>query len=122
MSNQKSLSKKLRILQKTDGHCAYCGKELTEKIIFNYIIPLSSDGIDEEDNLLACCCECNSRKGQKPLQVFKFHYCCKLAGIPNLTPEHLGWFLQNNINFNDYPPFKNFQFYFETLTKNRGGE
>lgn len=73
---------RLRVLNKTNGRCAYCGcKLLPESFHLDHITPkrryqnnhLSHlpKGSDEESNLLPCCQSCNSCKSDLSLEDFR---------------------------------------------------
>ncbi len=52
-----------RILAKSNGLCARCGKHLSiKKMTIEHVIPLSKGGTHEESNLLALCLDCNQEK------------------------------------------------------------
>lgn len=86
------MNKRLReiIYKKYNGHCAYCGKEITmEKMQVDHFIPLrrgdtqewlnkhpTSHGIiqkgsDDVSNLVPSCSQCNFRKGQFSIEKFR---------------------------------------------------
>ena len=45
-------------------HCFYCGKHLTEtNRTIDHIIPIKQGGKENNENLVACCKECNTLKG-----------------------------------------------------------
>ncbi len=53
-----------------DGYmCMYCGAT-RKPLTLDHIIPLAGGGSHCEDNLVAACRECNSRKNVKPLEVW----------------------------------------------------
>ena len=55
---------------KLHGHlCAYCGTDEGEMHI-DHIIPRKAGGTHDLDNLVACCKQCNTRKGSKNEAVF----------------------------------------------------
>jgi 5-methylcytosine-specific restriction endonuclease McrA len=55
---------RLRILERDQHICAYCGNEATQ---VDHIIPRASGGTDEPSNLVAACQPCNNRKSDKHL-------------------------------------------------------
>ena len=66
-------SKRAKVLEKTDGHCAYCGTELPPLDAWHteHVVPRSKGGSSELDNLVAACGECNSRKKTKEPHEFQ---------------------------------------------------
>lgn len=65
---------KSRILEKTGGVCAACGKTLEfGKVTIEHYIPKYHGGTDDERNLLPLCKNCNKRKGSRIVQA-KEHY------------------------------------------------
>lgn len=70
------------ILSKTNGHCAYCGIELTGRFQVDHVIPrwhvdqyrerypVDFD-VNHIDNLMPSCCSCNNYKSGNPLEVFR---------------------------------------------------
>lgn len=63
MSYTKKRRRHRRLLAETGGCCIYCGRPLqsTEATI-DHIVPLSRGGYTEDENLTACCYECNQNK------------------------------------------------------------
>jgi len=63
-----------QLLAKTNGLCYYCGEKL-EFLTFtaDHIVPQVSGGEDDADNLVPCCKSCNSAKGSKSLDDFRFY-------------------------------------------------
>ncbi len=65
---------KNRILEKTDGLCAVCGKTLAyEKVTIEHYIPKYFGGTDDERNLLPLCKACNKRKGSRIVQAEEYY-------------------------------------------------
>ena len=65
---------KSRILEKTGGVCAVCGRTLAyEKVTIEHYIPKYHGGTDDERNLLPLCKNCNKSKGSRVVSA-KEHY------------------------------------------------
>ena len=65
---------KNRILEKTGGLCAACGRTLEyEKVTIEHFIPRYRGGTDDERNLLPLCRDCNKSKGSR-LVIAEDHY------------------------------------------------
>lgn len=65
---------KIRILQKTGGVCAVCGRSLEyEKVTIEHYIPKYHGGTDDERNLLPLCKRCNKSKGSRIVRAEE-HY------------------------------------------------
>lgn len=70
---QKSLVKS-RLLKKTGGVCAVCGRPLEYgKVTIEHYIPKYHGGTDDERNLLPLCKNCNKSKGSRIVKA-KEHY------------------------------------------------
>lgn len=71
-----SVEKKQKILHKSKGVCAHCGKELCiENMTVEHVIPLSKGGDNELSNLVALCKECNESKSNyiiAPQEYYKY--------------------------------------------------
>ena len=63
------------VYAKTDGHCAYCGCEITVKQMqVDHVIPLNGwkiSGADTLDNMFPACRSCNHYKSRMPLKSFR---------------------------------------------------
>lgn len=81
-AKRKAISKKVReeVFNKFDGHCAYCGKELTPKNWqLDHLIPVQReqfgrhtvDQIECFDNYVPSCRSCNHYKRAHSLEVFR---------------------------------------------------
>ena len=65
---------KSRILEKTGGVCAVCGRVLQqEKVTIEHYIPKYHGGTDDERNLLPLCKSCNKSKGSR-IVAAREHY------------------------------------------------
>lgn len=65
---------KRSILLKYNYTCQYCGKRQGDRFLNNFtkvevsvdhITPISKDGTDDPSNLVCCCVQCNSKKGNR---------------------------------------------------------
>jgi len=74
-----------RVWDKTDGHCAYCGKKLdiTSAWHVDHIEPRSRGGTDNIGNLIASCPNCNTRKGTRTPFNFEIHLIDELTDTVN---------------------------------------
>lgn len=60
------------VYAKYDGHCAYCGKEITIKEMeVDLVIPQRYHGTDDMDNLMPSCHTCNHYKRANSLENFR---------------------------------------------------
>lgn len=58
-----------KIFERDNYKCYYCGQKLNENnSTLDHKIPLSKGGDNSKENLVACCLECNSIKGDKTLE------------------------------------------------------
>jgi hypothetical protein len=64
---QKWKDQRLRVLKRDNYMCAYCGLDANQ---VDHIIPRSAGGTHDLDNLVACCKQCNTRKGSKNEALF----------------------------------------------------
>lgn len=82
MQKRKSLSPKVReeVFRKYDGHCAYCGKELTTKDFqVDHLIPVqrerfgkyTSEELETFKNYMPACRRCNHYKRAHSLETFR---------------------------------------------------
>ena len=62
---------RLKIFERDNYHCTYCGKQLTRfTATLDHITPVSEGGDNSADNLKTACLQCNSRKTSRPLGDF----------------------------------------------------
>lgn len=68
------MSKKQKILSKTNGKCAYCGAclEITGTHI-DHMTPKSRGGCNSIENLVPSCPSCNTSKGTKTFEEFRVY-------------------------------------------------
>ena len=59
-----------RILERDKRICHYCGKEADT---VDHKTPVRFGGTDDEENLVACCRKCNSKKHTTPYEDFIYH-------------------------------------------------
>ena len=59
------------ILYKTNGKCAYCGCTLKSDWQVDHMIPKSSEGTNDIDNLWPCCPTCNASKSVMSVEQFR---------------------------------------------------
>lgn len=61
----KSFTRK-HILERDNGECCYCGKELSlNKMTYDHVLPKSRGGQTNWNNIVSCCLRCNSKKNDK---------------------------------------------------------
>jgi 5-methylcytosine-specific restriction endonuclease McrA len=64
--------KRLRVWNKTQGHCAYCGNMVNLAFFdVDHVIPIIDYGTDDINNLMPCCRPCNLMKGTLMLDDFR---------------------------------------------------
>lgn len=69
------MTKKHSILNKTAGHCAYCGCQLNvNNMTRDHVLAKSRGGTSELDNLLPACRACNLLKGDDSLDSFRLRF------------------------------------------------
>lgn len=74
-----SAKERKQIYDKYNGHCAYCGTEITFRgMQADHIYPLRLGGADTIENLVPACRSCNHYKDTFTLDKFREH----LQGIP----------------------------------------
>ena len=69
------MAKKHSILNKTAGHCAYCGCTLNvQNMTRDHVVAKSRGGISDIDNLMPACRSCNLLKGDDTLDSFRLRF------------------------------------------------
>ena len=114
-NKRKKDTKKFRldVFNKTSGLCYYCGVELsvTTRTI-DHFIPEAHGGKTELSNLVPCCKACNSSKGIKNIEDFRFLLQMKSFKIDNnveFNRDQINFLLQNGFEI-DLPKHR---FWFE---------
>ena len=60
-----------------DGRCAYCGCSLDyNEMEIDRVVPVTNGGLDELDNLLPACHDCNHSKGGLTVEEFRSPFGC----------------------------------------------
>lgn len=70
-----------RVYEKTDGACAYCGTALESNWHIEHVVPRCRGGGWELGNLVPACKRCNSMKGKKTLNEFRYALYNRLDSI-----------------------------------------
>lgn len=66
-------SLRIKVLNKYNKKCAYCGNDITiEDMKVDHILPQSKGGTDDMDNLMPACEICNHYKDSHNLIKFKY--------------------------------------------------
>jgi len=90
-----SFPAKMRAVLRTNGKCPYCeiplsvANEYGARTHFDHMQPLSRGGTNDDSNIIACCADCNIRKGSKTV----FEFMCERMGlqIPVWAHMNSGW-------------------------------
>lgn len=109
-------SERKKILEKTNGHCAYCGCKLAyNEMQIDHVTPLHNGGEDTESNMLPACRSCNHYKGSS-----------SLGGFRRNVERMLDVLKRDNVTYRNavrfgliIPKPKKIVFYFEKLERDR---
>lgn len=71
------------VLEIAKRRCAYCGAEGASTV--DHVMPRSEGGEDDASNLVACCAECNTRKGNKMLGALDTPFTTTMK--PSFAPQ-----------------------------------
>lgn len=75
MRKQLTKAQRMKVYDKYNGHCAYCGKEIAYKDMqVDHLIPLNGCnrcGADEFENLMPACRRCNHYKRANSLEGWR---------------------------------------------------
>lgn len=103
------------VLERDGFRCQYCGcNGLTvEDGTVDHITPQSFGGSHKADNLRAACRPCNSRRGSKTMEEFRFLLTMSIVGLNEVISSTQAVALQERgINLHLTAPFI---FYFERI-------
>lgn len=74
----------MEVLGKTEYRCGYCGVGLDDKSTdVSLIFPRSLGGLDDIDNLMACCKGCKKLKGHLTLEEFRAFVFNSISEVVN---------------------------------------
>ncbi len=95
--------------------CWYCGIKCTSagnlpnSFTLDHVVPLSKGGREDADNIVPCCKSCNSTKGSKSVEEFRF--------FKAMTTYHPVSFSIEQVNYLEtlgfVMPIPVYKFYFE---------
>lgn len=95
----KNKCKRQKIFEKTDYHCYYCGTELKDgNATIDHVKPMDAGGGNGYTNLVPSCKSCNSKKGTKTIDDFRFYFSREKQGIPNFSIEQSIWLSTKGIS------------------------
>ncbi len=87
------------IFNRDKNRCAYCLKHITSKKgTLDHVIPRAKGGKSTWENLVACCLDCNKRKGDKLLAELTD---MKLLTPPKEMHSHTGKHILRGLGAND---------------------
>lgn len=84
------------IRKKVDSEfCFYCGKRLKNKT-YDHIIPVAQGGKDVAENLVCCCLDCNTVKGNNtlPQLLIDLDKQLKWCGDDDLRKARLEYYIK----------------------------
>jgi 5-methylcytosine-specific restriction endonuclease McrA len=59
------------IHERERGQCFYCSRRITHhRRCLDHVVPRAEFGLNSYRNLVSCCLECNSEKGERPAEEF----------------------------------------------------
>lgn len=114
MSSKLSKSKRLLVYQKLEGYCAYCGSPISlSDMTVEHIQPRISGGTNELSNLLPVCKPCNSSKGKKTIDEYRFFMRYRSLWLEQgFSAAQIRWLIEH-LDLNKRFNFPEHTFYFE---------
>ena len=118
---------RMRVYQKYDGHCAYCGKEIAYKDMqVDHINPLyrgwvskpANAGTDDMENYNPSCRSCNFRKRTYTIEQFRTELKRQCDGIIKRSFQVRQSMDYGLLEYHDRPII----FYFERFNKEQNNE
>ena len=112
------MTKSIKIWNKTNGHCWYCGIALkfyedrneADTFCIDHVCPQIKGGDSSIENLVPCCRSCNSKKGNKSVEEFRSR-----LEMPAFSPIQLGYLESRGITWDMIQPVNRHVFYFERI-------
>lgn len=102
---------------KSNGKCWYCGCAVTigaanvpGRMCIDHLHSQAMGGGDDLSNLVPACRSCNSGKGKRDVETFRWTAYRKKYGIPNFSREQREWLAAQGVEFVELP---NTLFWFE---------
>lgn len=84
-ANPVKVSIRYFVYERDNYTCQYCGLNIGENdtgnLTVDHIVTKKAGGLHHEDNLRTSCRICNSRRGEKSIEEFRFLYRMYQAGI-----------------------------------------
>lgn len=103
------------IWEKTRGRCCYCGSKLTRSnMTIDHFHPVAKGGSDDLNNLVPACRYCNSSKGTKSVEEFRFLRMMQEFKEMNavvFSEEQLGYLAGVGVDL----PIPEYEFWFEEM-------
>jgi len=114
VSGKISFTKRKRVYAKTNSRCGYCGIEVSVyEDPVDHIVPRSLGGNNSDENLMACCHQCNASKGNRSLEEFRLWLVWRdFCREKKFSVYQISWLVQNT-NIAEQFPRENMTFYFE---------
>lgn len=112
-----SAKERMQIYKKYNGHCAYCGCEITYRgMQVDHMRPLRTGGTDTIDNMTPTCRSCNHYKATLDVEGFRKY----LGGIPDrLARDNIPY--QVGLRFGIITPdIEKVTFYYEEINEDIG--
>ena len=109
------------IWDKTGGQCWYCGIEMNpfRDFSIDHFLPATKGGLEDFDNLVPCCRNCNNMKKNVSLERFRALLAHKLAGQPSFNSAQVIYLLKHGIEL-PLANAKSFRFYYEQFMGKKG--
>lgn len=111
------------IFNKTGSRCYYCGTYLVpfsddkerygRSFVIDHFVPRRMGGGNDINNLVPCCWKCNSSKGGKHIDDWRWDITRKKLGMPRFSEEQIDYLA--SIGFDLYQQTKWHEFYFESI-------
>ncbi len=92
----------LRLFRRDNSMCLYCGERLPPRLLTrDHVVPVSSGGRDEWENVVSACRPCNHRKDNHALEAINM----RLLAVPYAPNRAEGLILENRRILSDQMAF-----------------